>query len=1041
MRPEAAARTVLSTTRARAKMHEFKIGPEFFNLLPRNPQMLFSLAVGILTDAAAAIADSITESSDLSSEEQLPPTWSAEDGSPEQLVRFSATFFDAYLEAKLDGALTEEFSILAASAYYLSDSVGSAAVVVKRIDQPPVDLANGLAALLYRILRNDFGRMGDVFPHSELGNTLLGALKAFFALEAESDAVIGVCRILRALAYGSGSDRELVYADLITACCARKMRNAARTLLPPSSGLTVEAWAPALAKSHFPIELWPAQRRLCEAGLLTGRSAVIQMPTSAGKTKATELVIRSAFLSGRAALAIIVAPFRALCHDIRGDLSKAFAGEEISLDEVSESYRFDVELETILAKNTVLIVTPEKLLFMLRQAPELAPRIGLIIYDEGHQFDGLARGPTYELLLATLRMTLAQEAQVLLISAVIGNASDVAAWLIRDPQAVVGGDGLLPTIKSIAFASWEHQLGQLRYVQPESPDEDEFFVPRVINQLPLAKFSQREKDRYFPERGTGESQEIGLFLGLSLFPNGSVALFCGQKTSVTKLCRRAIEVFRRDVALEPPISSGDVEEIRKLAGLIALHLGEDATSAEAAKLGFFGHHANTPHGIKLAIEHAMKEGHANFVICTSTLAQGVNFPLRYLIVTTTQQGRERIMVRDFHNLMGRAGRAGMHTEGSVIFSSPNIYDEKAVFNKSWRWTAAKDLLDPANSEPCRSSILDLFDDYVQRTPPIVLSLRAGWLDLAFADREQIDAIVANIVAAFPVVSTVEIRDFVRGRARAVQNIAAYLAEHVNFADENAMDRVEELAANTLAYHLADEATRQKLQEVFRATAKAIRDTTDEDFRLLIRRSPLPPSDLLELKAWFTDNLAALSAAREDGGLLELLYDQLAPKVTAKSLAAIPTRALALDTLRLWMEGQPYHIIFDMLAAVDMRVGGDRVTVEHVVDICEGGFGYDLAMILASAADLLSPLDEDLAHSVDTLHQWVKHGLDSGASIAFMDIGFADRVVAGRLGAAFPEAFDRSAARRICRIQDGVFDEILSDFPAYFGSVAAEIRTA
>jgi hypothetical protein len=33
---------------------------------------------------------------------------------------------------------------------------------------------------------------------------------------------------------------------------------------------------------------------------------------------------------------------------------------------------------------------------MLRRAPELVERIGLVIYDEGHQFDGMARGPTYE---------------------------------------------------------------------------------------------------------------------------------------------------------------------------------------------------------------------------------------------------------------------------------------------------------------------------------------------------------------------------------------------------------------------------------------------------------------------------------------------------------------------------------------------------------------------------------------------------------------------------------------------------------------------
>ena len=64
----------------------------------------------------------------------------------------------------------------------------------------------------------------------------------------------------------------------------------------------------------------------------------------------------------------------------------------------------------------------------------------------------------------------------------------------------------------------------------------------------------------------------------------------------------------------------------------------------------------------------MKEGLVRFVVCTSTLAQGVNLPIRYLIVTSVYQGKEQIKVRDFHNLIGRAGRAGMHTEGSILFA-------------------------------------------------------------------------------------------------------------------------------------------------------------------------------------------------------------------------------------------------------------------------------------------------------------------------------------------------------------------------------------
>ena len=89
-----------------------------------------------------------------------------------------------------------------------------------------------------------------------------------------------------------------------------------------------------------------------------------------------------------------------------------------------------MSFEEMLERKTILIVTPEKLLYMLRRAPELSDSIGLVIYDEGHQFEGMARGPDYELLLTSLKITLPPEVQVILISAVIGNASDVAAWLV-----------------------------------------------------------------------------------------------------------------------------------------------------------------------------------------------------------------------------------------------------------------------------------------------------------------------------------------------------------------------------------------------------------------------------------------------------------------------------------------------------------------------------------------------------------------------------------------------------------------------------------
>ena len=198
------------------------------------------------------------------------------------------------------------------------------------------------------------------------------------------------------------------------------------------------------------------------------------MPTSAGKTRATELILRSAFLGGRVSLAIIVCPFRSLCHDIRGDMSRAFSGDNVALNEATDSFQEDLSIDELFDRRTILIVTPEKLLYLLRRAPDLANHIGLVIYDEGHQFDSGARGVTYELLLTSLKLLLAEGTQVILISAVIANAPMVAGWLIDDEQAIVDGTGLLPTVRSVAFASWRDRLGRLEYVSPLDPDDVEF---------------------------------------------------------------------------------------------------------------------------------------------------------------------------------------------------------------------------------------------------------------------------------------------------------------------------------------------------------------------------------------------------------------------------------------------------------------------------------------------------------------------------------------------------------------------------------------
>lgn len=107
----------------------------------------------------------------------------------------------------------------------------------------------------------------------------------------------------------------------------------------------------ALHKNSFIKEFWPAQHLLGQANVLRGKSAIVQMPTSAGKTKATELILRSAFLAKRVSLAIIIAPFRALCHEIKNSLVEAFNSESTKVDELTDTLQTDFEIAELLGTN------------------------------------------------------------------------------------------------------------------------------------------------------------------------------------------------------------------------------------------------------------------------------------------------------------------------------------------------------------------------------------------------------------------------------------------------------------------------------------------------------------------------------------------------------------------------------------------------------------------------------------------------------------------------------------------------------------------
>jgi hypothetical protein len=112
--------------------------------------------------------------------------------------------------------------------------------------------------------------------------------------------------------------------------------------------------------------------------------------------------------------------------------------------------------------------------------------------------------------------------------------------------------------------------------------------------------------------------------------------------------------------------------------------GADFALCKLLKKGVAVHHAGVPPEIRILLEWALEEGELTALVATSTLAQGVNFPISNVILSTNSKpikmgdrfAREDLRPDEFWNIAGRAGRLFQETLGLVLFASQTPDDVK-----------------------------------------------------------------------------------------------------------------------------------------------------------------------------------------------------------------------------------------------------------------------------------------------------------------------------------------------------------------------------
>lgn len=439
-------------------------------------------------------------------------------------------------------------------------------------------------------------------------------------------------------------------------------------------------------RSRSVCELWPSQLDALNNNLLeSDTNKLIRMPTSAGKTRIAEIVMIYTLLQTPKAKCIYVAPYRALSAEVEQSFFNVLNDLGFRVSSIVGAYETD-QFENMLTQNAdVLILTPEKLDLVVRSLPDFVSSVKLIVIDEGQIVDDPTRGLKFDLLLTRIRRKVSH-ARIVALSAVFSDETlgDFATWLNASSKGDIVVSDWRPSIQRRARFDWTGNTGVLRYM----PDENDIelirqFVPGVIYHREFEfvnPITGRVNHERFPDKNS--KAQVAAELAFKFADLGPVLVFCTQPDFVEAVARALEHRILLCYLCGETVPTYFQGEIENRSSLIAREWLGTRPFADWFKRGIGVHYGRLPELIKRAVESDFRKRKLRVMIATNTLAQGVNLPVRTVIVHSCRryqvdEGKsEPISARDYWNIAGRAGRAGEETEGLIVHINLGKNDER-----------------------------------------------------------------------------------------------------------------------------------------------------------------------------------------------------------------------------------------------------------------------------------------------------------------------------------------------------------------------------
>ncbi|WP_348606744.1 ATP-dependent DNA helicase [Halobaculum rarum] len=430
----------------------------------------------------------------------------------------------------------------------------------------------------------------------------------------------------------------------------------------PSDLSTLPDGVPEALEAEGIEEFYPPQTDAIEKGVADGASVVASVPTASGKTLIAELAMLSAVKRGGKALYIV--PLRALASEKKTEFER---WEEFGVDVGVSTGNYQSDGEW-LASRDIIVATSEKVDSLIRNGAPWVNDLTCVVADEVHLVDDGGRGPTLEVTLAKLRK-INRDLQVVALSATVGNADEVAAWLDAE---LVESDW-----RPIDLKMGVHYGNAVNF-----DDGSQREVPVGKGQKQTAALVADALD----EEVDGQ--------------RGSSLVFVNSRRNAEGAAKRLADVTA---------SRLDRDEQAELKGL-ARDIRDDSDTdtsddlADCVRKGAAFHHAGLSATQRSLVEDAFRDRLVKCICATPTLAAGVNTPARRVVVRDWKRydgefgGMQPLDTLEVHQMMGRAGRPGLDPYGEAVLLAKDRDTMDELFER-YVWAEPEDVRSKLAAEP------------------------------------------------------------------------------------------------------------------------------------------------------------------------------------------------------------------------------------------------------------------------------------------------------------------------------------------------------